>query len=320
MKVLFISSNRPQFDIVPFIKSQADSLIDNGIDVEHYLLESRGGMKAYLRHIPKLRKHIKENNYDLIHAHYSYTGWTAVLAMTGKPIVVSFMGTDVYGQIGEEGRRGIKARLITAMSWLLQPFVKQIIVKSKNLYEYVSFKGKTHIVPNGVNFERFKPRDKKEVREQLGLPADKKIVLSLALQDLPRKNFALLVEAAEKVQQSDWEVVNPYPVAPEKAPLYMSAADVFGLTSYQEGSPNVIKEAMATNCPIVSTDVGDVKEVIANTDGCYLCTHDVTDVSEKLVEAMDFSGQTTGRKDIEHLEINTVAKKIISIYEKCLKK
>lgn len=98
-------------------------------------------------------------------------------------------------------------------------------------------------------------------------------------------------------------------------PYYMYASDVLLLTSLSEGSPNVIKEAMACNLPIVSTDVGDVKEVISNTKGCCIASFEPADVAAKLKEALNFSGPTNGREIIKQLDINIIAQKIIGIYK-----
>jgi len=103
-------------------------------------------------------------------------------------------------------------------------------------------------------------------------------------------------------------------------PYYMSAADILILTSLWEGSPNVIKEAMACNCPIVSTDVGDVKEIIRKTDGCYIASYDVVDVADKVGKALSFGRRTNGRQNIKHLDNNIIADKIISLYRLVLSK
>ncbi len=98
-------------------------------------------------------------------------------------------------------------------------------------------------------------------------------------------------------------------------PDYISAADVVLLTSHFEGSPNIIKEAMACNCPIVSTDVGDVREVIGNTEGCYISSFDPNDVADKLTKALNFANKTTGRENTKHLDDKVIAQKLIDIYE-----
>jgi glycosyltransferase involved in cell wall biosynthesis len=93
------------------------------------------------------------------------------------------------------------------------------------------------------------------------------------------------------------------------------------LTSFHEGSPNVIKEAMACNCPIVSTDVGDVKDVIGNTEGCYITTFDLQDVIRKIKMALDFGKRTKGRERIMQagLDSKTIANRIIDVYHQVLK-
>ena len=75
---------------------------------------------------------------------------------------------------------------------------------------------------------------------------------------------------------------------------------------------------MACNCPIVSTDVGDVKEVIGNTDGCYICSYDPGDVADKIKKALDFGQRTDGREKIKHLDKKIIAQEIIGVYNKVL--
>jgi glycosyltransferase involved in cell wall biosynthesis len=103
----------------------------------------------------------------------------------------------------------------------------------------------------------------------------------------------------------------------------MNAADVVILTSLWEGSPNVIKEAMACNRPIVSTDVGDVRWIFGDTPGCYVTSNDAVDVAEKIQSALDFSKDqhvTKGRDRLLKLGLNAdhVAVKILKFYQKSI--
>ena len=159
--------------------------------------------------------------------------------------------------------------------------------------------------------------NKNECRKKLNLPLDKKIVLFLANPHDPRKNFKLLKDAALKL--NDVEIINPYPIKNEDFPYYLNACDVFVLTSYNEGSPNVIKEAMACNCPIVATDVGDVKEVISGVEGCYLTDFNPSDLAEKISRVLSYGNRTQGREHIQHLKEENIANQIIEIYKGILK-
>jgi glycosyltransferase involved in cell wall biosynthesis len=101
----------------------------------------------------------------------------------------------------------------------------------------------------------------------------------------------------------------------EKIPYYYNASSVVILTSLWEGSPNAIKETMACSIPLVSTDVGDVRDVISKTDGCYISSYDYKEFASKIKRALEFKRRTTGRDDIEYLKSNLIAKKIINIYK-----
>ena len=76
---------------------------------------------------------------------------------------------------------------------------------------------------------------------------------------------------------------------------------------------------MACNCPIVATDVGDIKEVIANTDGCYLSSFDVEDVSNKIKNVLSMKRRTSGRENIMNLDNKLIAERIFSVYKKILR-
>ena len=317
MKILFVSSGNSQdFDIAPFIKSQGESLKRNGIHLEYFLITGNG-IKGYLKNILPLRRYLKRNRYDLIHAHYALSAWVAVLTFAKIPIIVSYMGCDTYGDYDENGRLTFLGYILILSAKLLQPFVKSIIVKSKNLEKYIYLKKKVDTIPNGVNLEIFRPLNKFEARKVIGLDLENKYALFLGCKDDKRKNFQLL-NKAKKLSAEEFKILTPYPISHNKIPTFLNACDVLVMTSYNEGSPNVIKEAMACNCPIISTDVGDVKEVIGKTEGCYICSYDPGDVADKIKKALDFGRRTDGREKIKHLDEKIIANKLIDLYNKIL--
>ena len=318
MKVLFLSSgNSKDFTITPFIKSQGESLKKNGVHLNYFLIKGKG-LFGYLKNIKYLRDHLKSNKYDVIHAHYSLVGWVAVLSTIKIPIVVSFMGCDTYGDYDENGKLVLSSYFQIFLSKLLQPFVAAIIVKSKNLEEYVYKKNKLSIIPNGVNFEIFKSIEQKYAKKYLGLDLDKKYVLFLGDKNNKRKNYNLANDSMRYCNKKS-SLINPYPIEHSQIPLYLNACDCLIMTSYNEGSPNTIKEAMACSCPIVSTDIGDVKEIIGNTEGCYISQFDSKSLAEKIDLAILFNKRTEGRSAIKHLDENKIASKLIAVYNNCIK-
>lgn len=322
MKVLFVASgNSKNHTIAPFIKAQGESLRQAGIDVQYFSVTGKG-LKGYLQSAKALKKYLKDNPVDLIHAHYTLCGWSAVLARPKQPIVLSLMGTDAYGEYIGHRKVQWRSRYLTLLTWLIQPFVQQIISKSANIDRFVYRKKIAHIIPNGVRLEQFRLY-KGGCRAELGLDADKKYVLFLGNAKENRKNFALAQEAVRLLNRRDVKLINPYPITHDTVVKYLNSVDVFVMCSYMEGSPNVIKEAMACNCPLVATDVGDAAWVVGNTPGCYIASFNPVEYVMQLAKALAHAaqvGRTTGRDRINTLALDSeqVAKKIITIYQKTL--
>jgi glycosyltransferase involved in cell wall biosynthesis len=323
VKILFVfSGNFKAFPISPFTKAQADSLRDRGIEVDYFPITGKGPLN-YLKNVGPMRAHLKNNRYDLIHAHYSLCGWVAVLAALWRiPVVVSLMGDDAQGTFTGNNKVDFKSRYLILLTRLIQPFVGAIISKSANLEKAVWRKKVSHIIPNGVRLDQFQLYDR-SCRRELGLRDDKKYVLFLGNPNDSNKNFALVQSAAQLLNNPEVELLNPYPVAPELVVKYLNAADVFTLCSFGEGSPNVVKEAMACNCPMVVTPAGDAAWVVGDEPGCYVGPYDPAGFAAKLKQALDFAGtrgRTKGRERIHALGLDaeSVAEKIESIYQNIL--
>lgn len=323
MKVLFVvSGNNQYYDVAPFIRSQGDSLTEEGVEVSYFPILGKGILN-YLKNVIPLRRHLRNNRVDVIHAHYSLCGWVAVLAAGRIPVVMSFMGDDLFGSHLGINQLKFKSWLITFLSKAIQPFVQAIICKSPKMVEAVSRKNVTHLVPNGVRLDQFKLYDK-GLRKELGLEKDKKYVLFLGDPSDHNKNVALVESAMEILNLPDVELLIRYKVSHDAVVKYLNTADVFTLCSFSEGSPNVVKEAMACNCPMVVTNAGDAAWVVGNTPGCYVSpSYEPEDFAKKLRLALQYSekyGRTHGRDHILALGLDSrnIAGKVIAIYEKIL--
>lgn len=321
MKVLFVfSGNSRQFPISPFTKAQADSLRALGVEVDYFPIQGKGAMN-YLKNVGPLRQHLKANRYDLIHAHYSLCGWVAVLASLGRlPIVLSLMGDDAQGTFTGNNRIDLKSRYLIFLTRLIQPFVQAIISKSANLEKAVYRKRISYVIPNGVRFDQFQlyPNG---CREELGLKKDRQYVLFLGNPQDTNKNFALVQSAVALLGRPDVELLSVYPVTHDQVVKYLNSVDVFTLCSFGEGSPNVVKEAMTCNCPLVVTPAGDAAWVVSETEGCHVAGYTPEDFAEKLGAALEFArqkGRTSGRQRMLDLGLDSqaVAMKILNIYSK----
>ncbi len=176
------------------------------------------------------------------------------------------------------------------------------------------------VIPNGVDLEIFKTSDKNECRKKLGWKQDRKIVLFAANPQRPEKNFSLAQKVIATLNIEDVELKVVYNSPHKEMPLYFNGSDLLLSTSLWEGSPNVIKEAMASNCPIVSTNVGDVKWLLDGVEGCFITTNDPKDVADKIKKALNFKGRTKDRDKIISLGLDSehIAKKIIKVYEEVI--
>jgi glycosyltransferase involved in cell wall biosynthesis len=192
-----------------------------------------------------------------------------------------------------------------------------IIVKSKDMYSDLNIKD-AHIIPNGINMDRFKPINQDLAQKKLNWNKNKKHILFASDPNRLEKNFRLAKEAFDILDNQNIELHFLKDIENEKISYYYNASDVVLLTSLWEGSPNVIKEAMSCNRPIVSTDVGDVKIIIQDTKGCYISANTPQEVSKCIQKALTFN-ITKGREKVDFLDEKMVAKQIIKIYKTLIK-
>ncbi len=303
MRVLFISSGRTG-GISELIKNQGDSLVALGVEVDYFLIKP--GVFGYILSIFKIRKTFIAGKYSLVHAHYSLCGFTASFA--GRfPLVVSLMGSDVY----QSYTIRIAIKIFSKIRW------NATIVKSNYMKEILNLNN-LFVIPNGVDLERFKPLPADEAKQHINYSEGRKLILHFSSPNRKEKNFDLAKKAVKILNRRDVLLMQVYNVPNEDIPYYLNAAELLLLTSKWEGSPNIIKEALACNCPVVATDVGDVNIVIGQTKGCFITNINPVDISDKINTAISFAKRTDGRNRIIELGLDsiTIAGKIMEIYNK----
>ncbi len=301
MKVLFVCSGNSQAES-PFVKEQANSLKRKNVDVDFFFIKGRGYW-GYLKNFLPLRRKIRIGGYDLVHAHYGLSGAIALLA-SNVSVIITFHGDDI---------NIFRNRLISIIA---SNFASQSIFVSQKLQQKAGISCKGRVIPCGVDLDTFFPVEKEVARKKMGLHFEKKYILFAGSFSEPVKNVELAREAVQV--DNDFQLIELGGYTRTEVNLLMNASDVLMMTSFSEGSPQVIKEAMACNCPIVSTDVGDVREVVEDTEGCYITTFDAGNVANNLTQAFEFGRNTNGRESVGNLELSRIADKVISVYTSIL--
>lgn len=282
---------------------QGETLREFGHEVDFFYIRGRG-IVGYLRNIPSVRRQVRRGGYDIIHAHYSLTAFAVSLA-GGHRMVVSLAGSDVLGM----------PALLPLTRFFCRYRWKKVIVKTESMKERLR-EGDITVIPNGVDTGLFFPSDRSEARKQLNLP-DKRTILFVADPSRAEKNFPLAREAVGLLGRDDAMLLTVHGVPHARMPLYYNAADVLLLTSLWEGSVNTVKEAMACNLAVVSTDVGDVRANVSGLAGYHITSYDAAEIAGKLALVLDSSVKINSRERLFDLGLDSasVAGRLIGIYK-----
>ena len=304
-----------------FVKTQVESLERAGIDVDVLVLQGRSRKLMYPLGVPSLHRRLREDrSIDLVHAHYGLVGMVA-RAQLKVPLVVTFHGDDILGTVGDHGRLTLPSRVIAAAGKVLGRLADAVIVQSEEMAR--AFPGSsTHVIPHEVDFDVFRPTPRTEARRALGLDPERPYLLFAANPAIPVKRFPLARDVLSrfKLERPDAELCVVYKETQARLAVYMSACDALLFPSYQEGSPNIVKQAMACGLPIVATDVGDVRLVIEGTEGCHVCEPTIESFVQALRAVLRRNQRTKGREAVRRFEPSLVTARLVEVYEQTLER
>lgn len=304
MKILIVASyNKNKF--APFIVEQAEALKRVGCEIDYFGVVGKG-IKGYLSAFSVLRKKIKSFKPDVIHAHYGLSGLLANLQRKVS-VVTTYHGSDI--NLPNVLRISKIAMILSAWN---------IFVSQKNV-EIAQPKKNYILLPCGINLPNYVEEDICAVKQKLDWNTNKKYILFAGAFDNIVKNAKLAQDSVSLIENAELIELKGY--TREQVTALFYSVDAFLMTSFTEGSPQVVKEAMACGCPIVSVDVGDVAERIEGLEGCYIVERTPQDIVSKLQQALAFNSRTKGRERIIELGLTNdlVAKKLVEVYEKVLR-
>ena len=308
MRVLIVAShNKGAF--APFIIEQAEALKTLSCEVDFFGLQGKG-VRGYLSNLSALKRMIKDFRPDVIHAHYGLSGLLACMQRK-VPVVVTYHGSD----INEPKVMRFSKRAMRLSAW-------NIFVSHKT-FEKARVQKKYTLLPCGIDLSELQQTDKKGARRKLNLSPDKCYVLFAGAFDDEVKNAPLAKKTVELMANGNCELIELKGYSREEVTLLMCAADALLVTSFTEGSPQVVKEALACGCPIVSVDVGDVKERTDGVEGCFVATtREPNELASLLKTAIAFDLRTKGREKLlaDGLDNRLVARQLMEIYETVCRK
>lgn len=321
------TSSRPYTN--PAVLHQVAGLRALGVDVDVLAVErAQRGRLAYVALIPALLQRWSHGGYDLLHVQFG--GLQALLGslVARGRTIVTFHGTDLHGGRAESLPARASRRTAVLCSRAAARLAGGVIVVSPTLMPLLpaSARQRAQVIPTGVDYSLFRPEPVETARAKLGLADHLKLVLfsdvsgsSLTGSRLKRRDLAMA--AVDRVRalypQTRLLVVSQQPYW--RVPLYLNAADCLLLTSDVEGSPNIVKEALAVNLPVVSVDVGDVALQCSGVANCQIVARDPELLGQALARAFSM-GRALGGREIkrDQISIERVCQSVCSYYDAVL--
>jgi len=324
VRVLMVTADWPTPDrprTTNFISRQVEFLQAAGADVDVFHFTGGQNPRNYLAAWRGVRRRVATGRYDLVHAQF---GQSALAALPKRvPLVVTFRGSDLLGMVSDTtGRHSWKGRVLQRLSRMVARRADAVIVVSEHMKARLPAGVPATVIPSGLDLRLFHPMPRDEARRRLGWALDRRVVLFVGRPFQARKRHALAraaVALLDRTQPTD--LVVAWGVSHTEIPLYMNAADVLVCTSLQEGSPNVVKEALACDLPVVSVPVGDVARRLEGIEGCELCADDRPEtIAAALERVLRRGGRVNGHTAVQPLDEAVLTEQLLGIYRSVLQR
>ncbi|MCW5786009.1 MAG: glycosyltransferase [Nitrospira sp.] len=300
-----------------FARKQVEAMRELGVIPEIFAVESRTDLVCLRRESRRLRQSVASFRPDLIHAQYGTV--TACLAglMTMVPLVITFRGSDLNPTPSDPWLRSAVRRGFS--QYAARRAIRMICVSQELKRRLWWGRDRALVLPSGVDTDLFVPRCQSDARAELGWGATERIVLfnaglSPAVKRLDLAQAA--VRKAERLCGSIRLMLLDGMVPQAMVATIMNAADC--LTSDWEGSPTIVQEAMACNLPVLSVDVGDVRERLAAVTPSGIVGRDPTQIARALAELLARPARSNGRDSIAAVAQDHIARQTLAVYHEAL--
>jgi teichuronic acid biosynthesis glycosyltransferase TuaC len=288
-----------------FVKDQVDDLRRLGVDVSVLSFDGRFHKRRYLAAASRLRRALRRERYDIVHAHYGLSGALASLQLA-TPVVTTFHGTDAW--VPWQRR----------VSWLVARRTQPIAV-APTIAASLGVRD-APVIPCAVDLDVFSPIDRAEARRALGWPTAGACVLFPAARNDRAKVtnkrvdvFDMMIEHLRRTAP-DVLAASLDGLSREEVALAMNAADVSVITSMSEGAPVVVKESLACRTPVVSVAVGDVSAVVAGLPGCAIVPRDPEALAKAVGRALQADRDLRLREPMHAYGRQPIAERVLGVY------
>ena len=325
LRVMHVVPLAPDGGTSGFIQRQINGLAESGVE-GRMVFFGGSAMLSHPHRIPggfaAIRREIRAFRPDIVHAHWGslLAFATALASLCGPPLVITYRGSDINPVPSEPW---IRSLIRVACSQLAVLRASAVICVSDELRDRLwSRRGLVRIVPDGTDVSLFKPLDKLECRRKLNWPFDESVVFFYegGRPEVKRRDLAdaSLEEARKLLGPCRLEVMGS-DVPHGRVPLLLNASDCLLMTSDFEGSPNIVREALACNTPIVSVDVGDVRRWIAGLEGTRMVSRDPAEIGLALAEIIASGLRPTAKSKTAQFSDESSRNAVLETYHQVLK-
>ena len=321
-KILLVSNQRPNKDGVgnPIMLRMKRSMEENPRVEQVEFLPFANSIRSLLEIRSKARK------FDIVHVHfggwYALVIWLCLLGL-GKRKFITFHGTDIHAKSLKSAKTTklrLKIKLNQQASFLCVRLYDKCGMVAKEMMQYVPntlkvrYEKKFFLQLLGVDYETFVPSIASEAQKQLGLEQGHYVLFSdVANTPIKRRDIA---EAIVNNMGEKYKLLIMCGVKPNVVPLYINAADFVLLTSDEEGSPNIIREALALNKRVYSVDVGDAAKQLKGLKNSLIVSRNALDASKAILQNLESAYiDNTRTKQQKVLDFKCINENVIDLYE-----
>jgi len=278
------------------------------VDLELFAFPHGGGWRSYLRAALALHRRFAGESFDIVHAHYGLSGWSALAVPRPAARVVTYHGTDLHDAAVGPLSRALAA-LIDVPATVSTGLARQPAAGLRG----AGITRRVAVLPCGADLDRFRPLDRRAARRRLGLDPERPYLLFPAAPGRPEKRHDRARLVADGLPGT--ELLNLGAVAPEDVPAMVNAANAVLVTSAREAFGLAAIEALACDVPVLSTDVGVAPVALRGVPGTLCAPFDPEGwlaAVRPLVEADD--PRVAGRARARAFSSERMAERLVAAY------